>query len=341
MKNQITARDHVLDDFELPLGATFHPLGFSLEIATNSEELLEGARESWDRFRRRFSAPPVHLRIMVLDGGPEECPEAPLIRVQHNFLTNVASAENFTVCDMRQGTGFGWLTKAVVRNRAYLRYYFLEAAAWCLLHPPYLANIHAACVSLDGKGVLLCGDSGAGKSTLAYACARSGWTFLSDDVSCLVRGRRGRVVVGNPHGMRFRETAVGLFPELKNQRVTPRATGELAIELETASLPGIATTSESRVDYVVFLNRAPGAQARFRPFPKEKAFQWFGQSIVYGEADVRAAQKESMRELLKAQVVELRYSDLEAAIEELESLVRDTRSVYRKSSMTSAVQDNA
>src|SRR5207302_4822469 len=43
--------------------------------------------------------------------------------------------------------------------------------------------LHASAIALDGKSIAFCGDSGAGKSTLAAALCRSGWTFLSDDLS--------------------------------------------------------------------------------------------------------------------------------------------------------------
>src|SRR4029077_5099751 len=114
-------------------------------------------------------------------------------------------------------------------------------AGWTLLKSLYLTPLHAAFVSLAGRGVLLCGDAGAGKSSLAFACARSCWTFLSDDSGCLIRSGSDRLVVGNPYQMRFREAGIDLFPELRNRRATPRPTGELAIEIDTASMPEITT----------------------------------------------------------------------------------------------------
>src|ERR1700740_1731766 len=34
-------------DFNLPLKGVFHPLGFTVEIATNSDPVLEAAEEGW------------------------------------------------------------------------------------------------------------------------------------------------------------------------------------------------------------------------------------------------------------------------------------------------------
>jgi len=320
MRLKISVEDPLLCDFELPLQSTHYHLGFPLEIVTNSSQVLAAAEESWGNFRRVFSEPPVQIRIGVCEGGLS-CPPPPVCRSQRNLLIHVADRENFVVSDMRCGFAFGWLTKATVRSGAYLRYHFLEGVAWSLLEHLYLTSIHAACVALEGRGVLLCGDSGAGKSSLAYACARRGWTFLSDDSSCLVRKRHGRVVTGNPHSMRFRESAAELFPELTNQRVTRRLSGDMAIELPTASVPGIKISSECPVDYIVFLNRMEPDPSGLSHFPKGRALEWFEQVICYGEEDVRVAQRASLQNLLAAHVLELRYSDLATAVSHLETLV--------------------
>lgn len=341
MKLQTSVLDPLLSDFELPLRAVYHPLGFSVEIATNSKEVLAGAEESWGHFRKIFSEPAVQLRIGVLEGGPEKCPPAPVWRAQRNLVAGIADARNYFVSDMKQGLGFAWLTQSVMENRAYTRYSFIEGMAWSLLEPLYLTSIHGACVSMGERGVLLCGDSGAGKSSLAFACARTGWTFLADDSCCLVRKRKGRLVVGNPYQMRFRESAVELFPELKDQRITLGADDELAIELQTLSLPEIRRTSECSIDYVVFLNRGVPGPPCLVPFTKNTALEWFEKVVCYGEKEVRDAMKAALRNLLTAEVFELRYSDLDAAVKRLETMVRDGQRPRSGFSVAEESRENA
>lgn len=319
----LTLLDPVFSNFSLPLRAVYYPLGFAVEIATNSAEVLAAAEESWGRFRKVFSEPPVCLDIAVAADGSQECPPAPGCRARGNLLTTVADAKNYIISDLNRGFAFAWLTQAAVENQAYLRYYFLEATALTLLDALYMTPLHAACVEIGGQGVLLCGESGAGKSSLAFACARSGWKFLSDDSCAIVRKRKGRVVVGNPHQMRFRESAVELFPELKGQRVTPRATGKMAIELATATLPQIATITECQVDYIVFLNRQEPEPSGLWALPKEIALQYFEQCIFLGDTEAKQAQSASLHNLLTAKVFEMRYRDLYWAVERLETLVQE------------------
>lgn len=47
--------------------------------------------------------------------------------------------------------------------------------------------LHASCVDLDGKGVLITGPAGAGKSTLALGLMSHGATLVADDQVALVR----------------------------------------------------------------------------------------------------------------------------------------------------------
>ena len=322
MQLQITKLDPLLCDFEMPLRAVYYPLGFSLEIATNSPEILSAAEESWGHFEEVFPGPTLQMRIGVVESKGRACPPEPVCREQQNLLARVADAENFSVSDMQQGFAFGWLTQAAVAHRPYLRWHFIEGMTWDLVGSCYVTSVHAACVQLGEHGILLCGDSGAGKSTLSYACARSGWTYLSDDSCCLVRGRNDRLVVGNPYQIRFRESVTGIFPELDQHHRTPH-NGEMAIEVATARIPEIKTTLRSSVDYIIFLNRGAFSEPELSPFPKDTALQWFEQILCCGVGEIRDAHKATLRNLLTAEILELRYNDLASAVELLEALVSD------------------
>lgn len=313
-------KDPLRFEFDLPLVECFHPLGFTLEIATNSPEVLTAAEESWKHFQKRFAFPCLRMRLGVLEGKLRKRLVAPQVTGQWNMITQIVDGHNFVVSDADCGRSYGWLTTDLVSERAYFRHHFLEGAFWMTAEPMYLTPIHAACVNRAGRGVLLCGDSGAGKSSLAYACARNGWSFLCDDASNLVRGLHGRTVIGNPYQIRFRPSAADLFPELKHQRVSPRITGKLSIELVTSTIPQIRTIPESPVDFIVFLNRR-GGPAELVPFSRRKAFAWFEHVICYGSQAVRSAQRDSFKRLLGAEIFELRYRDLDQAIAQLETMV--------------------
>jgi hypothetical protein len=317
------AGDPLLSNVELPLRRLYHPLGFSIEVITNSEEVLVAAEESWGGLRGAFREPALELRIALGEGRSGLCPPPPVYRGQGHLLSIVADSQNFAVCDREQGFAFAWVDRDAVERRAYLRYHFLEAIALSLLASSYVTLLHAACVELAGHGVLLCGNSGAGKSSLAFACARAGWRYISDDASYLVRKGGGRLVVGNSHQVRFRPSAIELFPELEGLSITPRAAGKPSIELPTALMPDVTTARQSTVEYIIFLNRVEPDVPELLPFLKQLAMEWASQS----QTDTGASDEQqvaSIRELLNAQLFELRYCTLDRAVAQLESLIRTT-----------------
>jgi hypothetical protein len=319
--------DSVLSELHLPMHSMHHPLGFPVELATNCADVVMAAHESWGPFSETFSEPPIRLCIEVREVNSDQCQRVPIVRWRSHLLSMVADSINFASCDMKHGFGFACLTSETTRNRAYLRYYFLEAMAYTMLQSLYLTPIHAACVALSGHGVLLCGDSEAGKSSLAYACAREGWTYISDDASYLIRTLDSNVVIGNPHRIRLRESAPQLFPELHNHPVRLRARGDRSIEVATASQANLITAQDSSIDYVIFLKRQISGAPRLVSFPKQQALRWFESLLCIGESDVRAAQTASLHRLLSADVLQFRYSELAPAVAELKSLI--VRNVFQ------------
>src|SRR3954447_23666469 len=96
--------DPLLINKRLPLRTIFFPLGFPVEIASNSPEIMEAARQSWGRFQFRFAFPPLLLRLGVNGDGVEgELPPSPIFRLQWNMLSNIADGENFVVSDLERG----------------------------------------------------------------------------------------------------------------------------------------------------------------------------------------------------------------------------------------------
>jgi hypothetical protein len=315
--------DPLLCNVELPLRAIFYPLGFAFEIVTNSQAILDAAGESWRHTLPGDGGPPLQLRIGVTAGISGICPPAPVARGQQHLVSLVADAQNQAICDLNSGFAFGWLTEDALQNRSYARYHFLEAVALILISTSYATPIHAACISRHGRGMLLCGPSGTGKSTLAYACARRGFVFTSDDSSYLRHHSSDLRVVGNSHQVRFRPSAKDLFPELRGRSITPRAEGKPSIEVPTSELPGIITADEALVHHIILLNRLPSAYAELRPLPREAAQQYFRQYLQLPDK-IQKMQAEAARSIATADVYELRYQDLEQAIECLDLLARDS-----------------
>jgi hypothetical protein len=309
-----------LEQTQFDLEAIFYPLGFPVLIATNSDEMLEAATESWSSFEQQFDIEPIRIHIGVTDGGSPVCPPTPVCRARDHLCTNIADAENYAVCDTLRSYAVVWASRAALEHRTYFRYFFLESTFACILATRYAWGIHAACVAIDGAGLLICGDSGAGKTTLAYACALAGATFVTDDGSYLVAGRDDRTVAGNCTLLRFRPESEQLFPELHGRDAMRRAeAGKPSVEL--AANRTLRTSPTARIRHVVFLNRHTGRQELTR-FPVEAARLFMIQRLS-GPLELRDYQVSMVDHLLAAGVYELHFTDLDWAVERLSQLARE------------------
>jgi hypothetical protein len=321
----IPPTDPVYARMKVPFERRFYPLGFPVDISTNSREVLEIAAEIWGGLAGLFQTAPIKLQIGVLDGNSAECPPAPSCRVQEHLFSFVADQENFGLCDLNQGFSSIWATQAAVKSKSYFRYFFLDCAIFIQLSVRCATGIHSGCVSKNGAGVLLCGDSGTGKSTLSYACAKAGWTYVTDDGAFLVHGSNDLLVVGNHKQVRFRPSAGEFFPEIQGRAIIQRAQfGKPSIEVSTDTLPDIRHSPTANVDCLVFLNRRDGIEAPPRAYSKKAARDYLMQGR-FGPPEFMLRHHEAIERLLAADVLELRYRSLDFAIEQLNLLAESRR----------------
>ncbi len=308
----------------LPYQTELYPFGFPVSISSNQPAVLDAARESWSDWRRRFATKPLEVACIVAGAGRPDAPMPTSFRARRNLFVSVADDENFMSCDLATGFALVSVTLATVARAEYLRYHFLEAAAYSLLDTRHTRAVHAACVALDGYGVLLAGDSGAGKSSLAYACARRGWTYVSDDATSVVRRSRGRTVLGSPRAFRFRDEAGELFPEFSGMRARRRGNGKPTIEIATESLPEIRTSFEAHVDYVVFLNRHGVRRDTIElvTVTEDEALRRLYWQPWPSELKSSGSSLAAVKRLLRAKTFEMRYRELDSAVDRLEQLVR-------------------
>ena len=312
---------HEIDAPALSLHKMFYPLGFPAEVRTNCTGVLEIMEELWGKFERQHDTEPILADVHVVEGSSTECPPAPVYRYMAPLLLGVADGDNYCVSDLQRSKSQITISRAAIQSKLYAGYFLLGSPVTHVA-TRFTTPVHAGCVALDGKGVLLCGDSGAGKSTLSYACARAGWTFISDDGSFVINDREDRMVTGDCHRVRFRPTTAELFPELEGLEITPRAAGKPSIEMPTAPMPHMSCAQNAQVDYIVFVNRYSGGAQKLRPYRKDVA-RYAMQQTFYGLPEVRKKNNQTIERLLEAEVFELRYTELDWGIDRLQRLVRE------------------
>jgi hypothetical protein len=310
--------DPLLHRIDLPLTGTFFPLGFRVEIATNSRDVLQAATDSWGGYASEYPYPPVELRVVVQPAG-DLAPE-PVFRNQRRLFSIVADRDNFAFYESGSLFGCCFVSQRTASDHAWFRFYFLETMAYMLLAQRWVMPVHAACVTRDETGVLLCGLSGAGKSTLAWACARSGWNYVTDDGTWLLTEVEDRTALGRCRSIRFRDDAPRLFPELQEYASRARPNGKISIEVPLDAFPHIRTAPLCRVGSVILLDRREGVPTSAQPVPASEAIELLLRDMPWYGDDVRAMYERTARRLLEVPAYRLTYENLDQAVALLSNL---------------------
>lgn len=307
----------------LPLRQRFYPLGCAVDLSTNSSAVLETAHARWSEHDPVFDDHPVAFSVVVAPEGAVAQPPVPTFRVRDHLVMLAADSAHFGCGDLTASTVACWVAEDTVRKPAYLGYHYLDPLILLLLSERYFTPIHAGCVARNGRGVLLAGSASAGKSCLSYACARAGWTLVSDDAGYMVRDDPDQRVFGRPRFLRFEFSAERLFPELRGLLATEAAKGEDVANIDSTVLPGIETATECRAEVVVFLERQAGMTSTLTAVDEEDALKRLLAELPIAAETTRTAQVASLRKLLKKGAYRLNYDRPEDAVGKLERLVRN------------------
>ena len=239
---------------------------------------------------------------------------APTFRKQRHLLSFVSDAHNFAAADTLTLSASFHLSEATAADHACLRWFYLEAMAYMLLTQRYVVSLHAACVASHGAGILICGKSASGKSTLSFACARAGFTYVSDDCAWLLAGSEDHIAIGKPHQVRFRHDVARHFPELESHLASRRPNGKLSIEVPTNLFPAIQTAVRSPIRCLVFIDRESQGPARVERMPSGDVVESMLADMPSYGPEVNAMHESTIHSLARLPAWQLRYRSLDDAI---------------------------
>ena len=283
-----------------------HPLGHPVEI-----EGGEGFAELWADWKPMFPMEPLRVRVEINEGPAAASPPRFLTRAVG--FTLESGAENCGEFSLAERCATLRISRAGAANTAWCRYYFFDPLVLTALDWLFFTPLHAACVMKGRRSVLLCGDSGAGKSTLTYACARAGWTFVSDDALHWAPPPYDVVVPGS-QAIRLREPVRVLFPELAPLPAMLTPHGKPTIEVSPRA-QGWTASDTAPTGPCVFLMRRPGP-AELRPYPPECAQTYFSQYLTLFD---KTRDEARIRQLVRAGVWSLAYEHAPDAVRALEA----------------------
>jgi hypothetical protein len=171
-----------------PLRSRKQLLGARILFESNERALLQlvdGAFAGLPRHRLAARLPDLRVKILLSDRRPRvsRVEPAPLALISAGGLLGGATdSSNFVILSPRERTALVVVSPSMMGYPYHIRYELIEFAVFTLAaRVQRLVSLHAACVGIEGRGVLMMGPSGAGKSTVALQCLLDGFEFLSED----------------------------------------------------------------------------------------------------------------------------------------------------------------
>ena len=142
---------------------------------------------------------------------------------------------------------------------------FLECLGLFVVCRHRRATLHAAAICHNGRCLLLTGHEGAGKSTLAYACLRSGFRLVADDIVFADEAAADVRIYGQPWNVHLLPDAVRFFPELNSAPGVEQLNGEKKLRVSVRAFRPDAPMTAASVWAVCELKREGGGSARLGP----------------------------------------------------------------------------
>jgi hypothetical protein len=163
-------------------------LGARILFESNDRALLrlvDCAFAGLPRHRLAARLPDLRVKILLSDRRPlvNRAEPASLALISAGGLLGGATdSSNFAILSPRERTALVVVSPSMMGYPYHVRYELIEFAVFTLAaRVQSLVSLHAACVGIGGRGVLMMGPSGAGKSTVALQCLLDGFEFLSED----------------------------------------------------------------------------------------------------------------------------------------------------------------
>ena len=250
-------------------------LGGRFHFESSSAELLQLVNWAYAGLPAHtlLARPPRFTVRLVLNPAAARRPvrgEPPALTLMGGagFLGGVAADASFVTLSPSQAAALVVVAPEMLKSPYHARYELLEFAVFTLAaRAQQLMPLHAACVSLHDRGLLLMGASGAGKTTMALHCLLRRLDFVAED-AVFVRPA-DLLATGIANFLHVCPQTLRWLPQQQAARVRAspgirRRSGAQKFELDLRHEDYRLAASPPRVAAAVFLSSQAGGRTLLR-----------------------------------------------------------------------------
>lgn len=266
----------IFDESRLPLRGAIQVVGRTGGVATNDQGVLDILGSICASGPNGAAA--FHLHVLVHKEA-SLADALPHFRGVHHLVFANFGPWNLFVFDIVARSIKAAITRELAHDRTFWQERFLPIMVGVCGASMGVLPLHAACLSLDGKGLLIAGASGTGKSTLSVALAKNGFNFISDDWTYITYDDGTLCAHGMSAPVKLLPDAAKHFPELSQHDLRVSLNGELAYELPPGDSFKLRVERECNPDRLVFYERVRSGEPDLIRLPGERARNYIHASI--------------------------------------------------------------
>jgi hypothetical protein len=266
----------IFDESRLPLDGVIEVVGRTGRVATNDQGLLNILSSICAPQSNGAAA---FSLLAFVHQGSSPSAELPYFRGLHHLVFAKFGPSNLFVFDIANRIIRAAITGELAHDRAFWQQRLLPMAVGVFGAGIGVLPLHAACLSIDGRGLLIAGASGTGKSTLSLALAKNGADFISDDWTYIAYDDGELCAHGMSAPVKLLPDAAEYFPELRQHHLQISLNGELAYELPPGDSLKLRVEGQCNPDCLVFYERAPTGEPDLVRLSGEQARRYIRASV--------------------------------------------------------------
>ena len=202
-----------------PLNCQVDLMGRLIRVETNSPIVLKNAERFLNCIEGADNTPSQFLWRIVTEPGRHTAAAWPRMAAfsDHSLRYINLGQHSFIAVDHSTRQAVGVIPEHLARDETGFSSVYLARMFFLTVPALGLVTLAAACVAMEGRGLLLFGVPGSGKTTVSYLSTRLGLQFHADQAVFLDKKGGTLRAWGEFWPAAFREDALEFFPELAGQ----------------------------------------------------------------------------------------------------------------------------
>ena len=300
--------DFLHQDAETTLCENYVAAGTPCRLLTNSEPILQAARETFLPVELPVDPIAFSMRFWVDDSAVSQPPwPKPYVRGSGHLIFAGFDEVSSVLTNLRTRQIIGRFSPGMAADRSYYRTVVFPMLLTIVGATVGIAELHCACVAKNEDAVLLVGPSGAGKSTLSLALSQAGFGFISDDRTFCSLEDGDVYAWGLPTRVKLRGEALRWFHELQASPTSDIRSGGAEVWLEPQTLSNVRRTQCARVSSLIFLERIDTRGFCLSPLSSTEALKRLTPDLMTESPDAVAQRSETITRIGQRPCWLLRY----------------------------------